>query len=142
MKAPLSEPFFRRKMKMLSRPDVFMLYSNMGVDFFSTSELLYPSMKIRLRLIRARPTFYIISENPNISLGKVDCSHYTPRFALNNDYRRERMDILAYTPVEFKYLGTLAKTFVIAARKNQFFQEKIFDNAPVRRTSFAMNTCR
>ena len=53
MEAPLSEPFFTR-MKMLSRPDGFMLYGKLGVDFFSTSELLYPNMKIRLRLIRAR----------------------------------------------------------------------------------------
>ena len=53
MEAPLSEPFFTMRMKMLSRPDGFMLYGKWGVDFFSTSELLYPNMKIRLRLIRA-----------------------------------------------------------------------------------------
>ena len=40
MEAPLSEPFFTRRMKMLSRPDGFMLYGKLGVDFFSTSELL------------------------------------------------------------------------------------------------------
>ena len=50
------------------------------------------------------------------------------------------MDMLAYTPVEFNYLETLAKTFVIPARQNQFFQEKIFNNAPVRRIAIAMNT--
>ena len=44
MEAPLSEPFFTRRMKMLSRPDGFMLYGKLGVDFFSTSELLYPNM--------------------------------------------------------------------------------------------------
>ena len=55
MEVPLSEPFFTRRMKMLSRPDGFMLYGELGVEFFSTSELLYPNMKIRLRLIRARP---------------------------------------------------------------------------------------
>ena len=68
MEAPLSEPFFTRRMKMLSRRDGFMLYGKLGVDFFSTSELLYPKMKKRLRLIRARPNFYMISDNPNISL--------------------------------------------------------------------------
>ena len=40
MEAPLSEPFFTRRMKMLSTPDGFMLYGKLGVDFFSTSELL------------------------------------------------------------------------------------------------------
>ena len=55
MEAPLSEPFFTNRMKMLSRPDGFMLFGKLGVDFFSTSELLYPNMKKRLRLIRAEP---------------------------------------------------------------------------------------
>ena len=74
MEVPLSEPFFTKRMKTLSRPDGFMLYGILGVDFFSTSELLYSNMKIRLRLIRARPNFYMISDNPNVSLGMVDFS--------------------------------------------------------------------
>ena len=35
VEAPLSEPFFKRRMKILCRPDGFMLYSKLGVDFFS-----------------------------------------------------------------------------------------------------------
>ena len=140
MEAPLSEPFFTRKMNLLSRPDGFTLYGNLGIDFFSTSELLYPKMKVRLRLIRARPNFYMIRDNPNVSLGIVDCSLYTRRIALKDDYHKKRMDMLAYTPVEFNYLKTLAKTFIIPARQNQFIQENIFNNAPVRRIAFAMNT--
>ena len=58
---PLPDPFFTRRMKLLSRPDGFMSYGKLGIDFFWTSELLYPNMKIRLRLIRARPNFYMIS---------------------------------------------------------------------------------
>ena len=139
MEAPLSEPFFTRRMKMLSRADGFMLYGKIGVDFFSTSELLYPNTKVRLRLIRARPKFYMISDNPNVSLGIVDCSLYTRRIALKDDYHKKRMDMLAYTPVEFNYLEPLAKTFIIPARQNQFIQEYIFNNAPVRRIAFAMN---
>ena len=50
------------------------------------------------------------------------------------------MDMLAYTPVEFNYLEILAKTFIIPARQNQFFEENIFNNAPVRRIATAMNT--
>ena len=140
MEAPLSEPFFKRRLKMLIRPDGFMLYAKLGVDFFSTSELLYPDVKIRLRLLRARPSFYMISDNPNVSLGIVDCSLYTRRIALEDDYHKERMDSLAYTPVEFNYLETLAKTFIIPARQNKFIQENIFNNAPVRRIAIAMNT--
>ena len=71
MEAPLSEPFFTKGMKTLSRPDGVMLYGKLGDDFLSTSELLYPNMQIRLRLIRARPNFYMISHNSNVSLGIV-----------------------------------------------------------------------
>ena len=65
MEAPLVKLFlFTRRLKMLSRRNSFMLYGKLGVDFWSTSELLYPIMKVRLRLIRARPNFYMISANP------------------------------------------------------------------------------
>ena len=140
MEAPLSEPLFTRRMKMLSRPDGFMLYGQLGVDFFSFSELLYPNMKSRLRIIRARPNFYMISDNPNVSLGIVDCSFYTRHCALKDDYHKKRRDIFAYTPVEFNYLETLAKTFIIPARQNQFIQENIFNNAPVRGIATATKT--
>ena len=96
-------PFLHRRIKLLRRPDGFMLYGNLGIDFFSTSELLYPNMKIRLRLIRARPNFYMISDNPNVSLGIVDCSLYTRRIALRDDYLKKRVDMLAHGPVEYNY---------------------------------------
>ena len=50
------------------------------------------------------------------------------------------MGMLAYTPAEFNYLETLAKTLIIPARQNQFFQKDISNNAPVRRIAIAMNT--
>ena len=140
MEAPLSEPFFTRRMKILGRLDGFMLYGKLGVDFFSPSELLHPSMKIKPRLITARHNFNMISDNPNVSLGFADCSLHTRRIALKDDYHKKRMDVLAYTPVDFNYLETLAKTFIIPARQNQFIQENIFNNAPVRRIAIAMNT--
>ena len=83
---PLPDPFFTRRMKLLSRPEGFMLYGKLGIDFFSISELLYPNMKNRLRLIRAVPNFHMISDNPNVSLGNKDCSVYTRRIALKDDY--------------------------------------------------------
>ena len=68
----------------------------------------------------------MISDNPNVSLGIVDCSLYTHRIALKEDYDKKRMDMLAYARVEYNYLETLAKTFIIPARQNQFIQENIF----------------
>ena len=82
---PLPDPIFTRRMKLLSRPDGFMLYCKLGIDFFYFSELLYPNMRIRMRLIRARPKFYMISDNPKVSLGIVDCSLYTRCNALKDD---------------------------------------------------------
>ena len=140
MEAPLSELFFTRRMKKLRRPDGFMFYGKLGVDSFSTSELLYPNMKIRLRLIRATPNLYLISDNLSVSLGIVDCSLCTRGIALKDDYHTKQRDMLAYIPVEFNYLETLAKIFTIPARQNKFIRQNIFNNAPVRRIAIAVNT--
>ena len=47
---------------------------------------------------------------------------------------------LAHAPVELNYMETLAKTYIIPARQNQFIQENIFNNAPIRRIAIAMNS--
>ena len=75
----------------------------------------------------------MISHNLNVSLGIVDCSLYTRRIALKDDHHKKRTGMPAYTPVEYNYFETLAKTFIIPARQNQFIQENIFNNAPVPR---------
>ena len=133
-------PFFTRRMKLFSKPDGFMLYAKLGIDFLTTSELLYPNRKVRIRLIRARSNFYMISENPKVSLGIVDCSLYTRRVMLKEDYHKKIMSQLAYAPVEYNYMETLAKTFIIPARQNQFIQQNIFKNTPIRRITIAMNS--
>ena len=116
---PLSELFSVRKMKMLSRPEGFNLFGKLGVFLFSTSELLYPNMRIRLRLIRARPKCYKISDNPNICLRNVHCSFYSNLIALKDNFRKKRMENFAYNPEEFNCLATLAKNFIISPRQNQ-----------------------
>ena len=133
-------PFFTRRMKLYSRPDGFMLYGKLDINFLATSELLYPNMKVRIQLIRARPNSYMISENPNVSLGIVVCSLYTRRAMLKEDFHKKRMSQLAYAPVDYNYMETSAKTYIIPARQNQFIQENIFNNAPLRRITFAMNS--
>ena len=132
--------FFTRRMKLYSRPDGFMLYGKLGIDFLTTSELFYPNMKKRIRLIRARPNIYMISGNPNVNLGIVDCSLFTWRMMLKEDYHKKRMSHLPYAPVEYNYIETLAKTFFIPARQNQIIVENIINNAPIRRKAIAMNS--
>ena len=83
-------------------------------------------MKVSLQLIRATLNFFMISDNPKISLGNVDCSLYARRIALKNDYQKKTLDIFEYTPVKVSYLQTLTKTFIIPARQNQFIPENIF----------------
>ena len=133
-------PFFTKRRQLYSRTDGFMLYGKLGIDFLTTSQLLYPNMKVRIRLIRARPNFYMISENPNVSLGIADCSLYTRRVMLKTDCHKKRMSQLAYGPVDYNYMETLAKTFIIPARQNQFIHENIFSNAPIGRVAIAMNS--
>ena len=89
MEAPLFELFLTRRIKMLGRLDRFMLYGILGLDFFSTTEFFYPNKKNSLRLITARRNFYMISDNPIVSRGIVDCSLYTRRIALKDDYHKK-----------------------------------------------------
>ena len=117
-----------------------MLYGELDIYFLTFSELLYRNMKVRIRLIRARPKFSLISANPNFSLGIVDCSLYTRRVMLKEDYHKNRLSQLAYATVEYNYMETMAKTYIIPARQNQFIQENIFNNPPIRRIAIAVNS--
>ena len=138
IQAPLSEPFLKRRMKMLISTECFMLYGTSGVDFSSAFKLLYQNVNLRLRLITAIHIFYMISDRSNVSLGIIDCSLYNRRIALKDDYHKKQMDMLDYIPVEFIFLELLAKTFAIPARQNQFILESIFNNAPVRWNALAI----
>ena len=81
----------------------------------------------------------MISDNPLVNLGIVDCLLYTRRIALKDKNPMKKMDMLAYTPVEFHCLVTRAKTSGIPARQNKFFRENIFNNAPVHRIAVVTN---
>ena len=140
LKNSVEGPFFTRRMKLYSRPDGFMFYGKLGIDFLTTSELLYPNMKLPIKLIRARLNFYMISENPNVSLGIVDCSLYTRRVMLKENNHKKRMSQLAYAPVDYNYMETSAKSYIIPARQNQFIQKNIFNNAPIRRRAIALSS--
>ena len=67
-------------------------------------------------------------KNPNLraTIAKSQATKET-HIALKDDYHKKRMDMLTYAPVEYNCLETLAKTFIIPARQNQFTQENIFN---------------
>ena len=66
--------------------------------------------------------------------------HFTLVVLLSRMVITKKMNMLAYAPVAYNFLETLAKTFIIPARQNQFIQENIFNNALFRRIAIAMNT--
>ena len=111
MDTPLSEHFVTRRMKMLSRPDGFMLYGKLGIDAFSTSELLYPSIQITLGLIRARPNFYMTSGIPNVSLGIIDCSFYARSIALKDDHHKKNIRHACIYSCRIQLYGDPSKDF-------------------------------
>ena len=136
MEAPLCEPFFTRRNKMFRRPDGFMLFGTLGVDFFSSSELQYPNVKIRLRPIRAGRNFYMISDNANVDLAIVDFSFYT-RIALKDDYHKIRMDML-HMRRGVSLFRNLSKDFDLSWQTKPVHPRKHFNNAPVRRIAIGM----
>ena len=71
---------------MFSRPDGFMLYCVLGVDFFSTSERPSPNSKVRLGLVRDAHNFHMISGNNNVSIEGVDCTLYNQRVDPRTEY--------------------------------------------------------
>ena len=81
----------------------------------------------------------MIIDNPNDSLRNVDGSLYTRRNALD-DYHKKRMDMFAFTPVEYNYMEILARIFIILSGQDQFNQENILNTAPIRRIAIAMKT--
>ena len=90
--SPLFELFFSRKLKLLCRIDDFMLYDKLVIDFFSIFVLLYQNMNLRLGLIRSRPKFYMINNNPNFNLGIVNCSLQTRHIAMKDKYHRKKIE--------------------------------------------------
>ena len=136
----LQEPFSSRRSRMVNETDGFYLYGKLGIDFFTTATLLYPNTKVRIRLIKANPSFYMLSANPHVDLKIQQSVLHTKRIELKEEYHQKNMDMLAYSPVKYTFMETRAKTFIIPNGQNQFIQENIFNNEPIRRIAVAMNT--
>ena len=140
MEALLSEIFPQGDWNCLVDPMASCCLEKLCVDFFSTFELLYQNIRIRLQTIRARPNFLMISDNPNIRLRIIDVTLYVRCIAFKDEYHNRRTDKFAYTHVDINYWETLAKVFILPAQKIQGFKENTSKNTPVRRIVFAMNT--
>lgn len=134
-----SDVFVDRSAKINDNVGLTM-YGRLAIDFFQCEKLLLPNTKLRLKLIRSRPNFYMVSPNPYVTLKVVDCSLFTRRVVVSEVYHQTMKYELTHVPASYNFMETLARTFIIQARQNQFIQENIFNNAPIRRIAIAMNT--
>ena len=118
----------------------FSLYGRLAIDLSTCDKLLLPNIKVRIKLIRARPNFYMLSDNPNVSLKIVDCPLFTRRILFHEPNHQHLQLNLEREPTRYNYMETIARTFIILSRQNQFIQENKFNNAPKRRIAVALNT--
>ena len=57
----------------------FSFFGRLAIDLFTCEKLLLPKTQVRTKHIRARLNFYMLPDNPNISLRIVDCALFTRR---------------------------------------------------------------
>ena len=98
MDALLSEKFCTRKLSLLSGPHAFMSCGDLGVDFFSTTEGLYPNLKSNSKpdSFNAR-----LATTKRFIVGIGDSSFHTSPTSLRDSSHRTKTDVPAYTPVKF-----------------------------------------
>ena len=82
----------------------------------------------------------MLSDNANVSLKIVDCSLFTRKILVAEPNHQYLQRNLEREPAHYNYMETIAKTFIILSRQNQFLQENVFNNAPIRKITVAMNT--
>ena len=93
---------------------------------FTYEKLLLPKIKVRIKLIRARPNFHTLSDNPNVGLKIVDCSLFTRRVLVTEPNHQSLQWNLEREPAHYNYMETIARTFIIPSRQNHFIQERCF----------------
>ena len=114
-------------------------YGNLAIDLFQCEKLLLPSTKVRLKLIRARSNFYIISYHLHVSVKILTCSLFTRRVVVNGVYHKTIKYQLTHQTACYNFTETIARTFIILSGQNHFMQENVFNNAPIRTIAFAIN---
>ena len=116
------------------------LYGRLAIDLFTCEKLLLPNNKVRNKFIRARPNLNMLSDNSNVTLKVVDCSLLTRKTLAAEPNDQYLQCNLEREPAQYNNLETIARTFLIPSRQNQFIQENILNNAPIRRKAVATNT--
>ena len=131
---------FTDRANFLGSGITFSLYVRLAIDLFTCEKLLLSKTKVRIKLTRARPNFYMLSDNPNFSLKIADFSLFTRKILVAEPNHQYLQWNLEREPAHYNYIETIARTFITPSRQNQFIQENVFNNAPIRRIAVAMNT--
>ena len=116
------------------------LYGIFAINLFQCEKLLLPNTKIRLKLIQARPNFYMISYNPHVSLKFLYCLLFTRRVFVKEVSHQTLKYQLTNQRACYNFMEAIARTIIFPSGQNQFIQENGFNNAPIRRLAKAMNT--
>ena len=118
-----------------------MFYGKLAIDVFTCDKFLLPNIKVRIRLIRSRPNFYLIStQTKNFHATIKEASLFTRVVAVDEPCIRTIQAKIKERPARYNFTEVLSKTFIIPNNQNQFIHENIFNNAPIRRIAIAMNT--
>ena len=81
----------------------------------------------------------MLPENPNVSLKTNDCLLFTRRTVVAESNHQYLQWNLEREPAQNNYMETRARNFIIPSRQNQFIQENVIKNAPIKSKDVAMN---
>ena len=131
------ELFVTRKGK---KSDTVAFYGKLCVDIFTCDKFLLPNVNVRLRLVRSRPIFYLISQQNKNFIGKIlEATLFVRQVAVEDRIYKDLHNTLQLRAARYNFSEILAKSFIIPSGQNQYIHENIFDNAPIRRLAIAMN---
>lgn len=122
--------------------DTWTMYGKLCIDAFTCEKLLLPKTKIRIKLIRSRANFHLITPG-FVNNNAVKISHaslFTRRVEVHSDMQKHNEMKLSKQPARYHFNEWEARTYIIPDGQNVFKAENIFNNAPIRRLVVAMNT--
>ena len=120
--------------------DEFTFYGPLAIGLFACEPLVLPNVNLRLKLIRYSPAFYMIDTGGlNSEALILEACLFTRQVAISDNWMRSFKSRLLREPAIFCNNEELPKTFIIPAGQNQFIQENIFSNKPIRMIDIAMN---
>ena len=108
---------------------IFPLYGRLAIDFFTCEKLLLPKTKVQIKLIRARPNFYMLSDNPNVRLKIVDCSLFTRRILVAEPNHQYLQWNLERKPAHYNYMELWQEPLSFHLVKTSLFR-KMFSIMP------------